>query len=118
MKTWQINAKELRQHAPMLRAGDHVLLSGEIYTARDAAHKRMIASLDAGRELPFPLEGACIYFAGPTPAPAGMPIGSCGPTTSGRMDPYTPALMDCGLVATIGKGARSQAVCEIGRAHV
>ena len=60
----------------MLRAGDHVLLSGEIYTARDAAHKRMMASLNAGKALPFPLEGACIYFAGPTPAPAGMAIGS------------------------------------------
>ncbi|WP_191440655.1 FumA C-terminus/TtdB family hydratase beta subunit [Anaerotruncus colihominis] len=112
MKTWQIDAKELRRLAPMLRAGDQVLLSGEIYTARDAAHKRMMASLNAGKALPFPLEGACIYFAGPTPAPAGMAIGSCGPTTSGRMDPYTPTLMDCGLVATIGKGARSQAVCE------
>ena len=66
MKTWQIDAKDLRRHAPMLRAGDHVLLSGEIYTARDAAHKRMMASLNAGKALPFPLEGACIYFAGPT----------------------------------------------------
>lgn len=112
MKTWQIDAKELAQHAPALRVGDRVLLSGEVYTARDAAHKRMMASLDAGEAPPFPLAGACIYFAGPTPTPAGMAIGSCGPTTSGRMDLYTPALMDRGLIATIGKGARNQAVCD------
>ena len=105
MNTFRIDASALSEKAPELRAGDRVLLSGTIYTARDAAHKRMMAALRAGEPLPFPLEGACIYFAGPTPAP-------CGPTTSGRMDPYTPALMDRGLAATIGKGGRSREVYD------
>ena len=112
MNTFRIDASALSEKAPELRAGDRVLLSGTIYTARDAAHKRMMAALRAGEPLPFPLEGACISFAGPTPAPAGMAIGSCGPTTSGRMDPYTPALMDRGLTATIGKGGRSREVYD------
>lgn len=112
MNTVRIDASELSERAKELRAGDRALLSGTIYTARDAAHKRIMAALRAGEPLPFPLGGACIYFAGPTPAPEGMAIGSCGPTTSGRMDPYTPALMDRGLAATIGKGGRSQAVYD------
>ena len=98
--------------APSLRAGDRVLLSGTAYTARDAAHKRIAQALEAGEPLPFALEGAVVYYAGPTPAPAHLPIGSCGPTTSGRMDVYTPDLLDHGIAAMIGKGERSQAVCE------
>ena len=101
-----------RERAAQLRAGDRVLLSGTVYTARDAAHKRLIAALDGGQELPFPLEGAVIYYAGPTPAQQGMAVGSCGPTTSGRMDPFAPRLLDLGLRAMIGKGERSDAVVE------
>lgn len=103
---------DLKAAAPSLRVGDRVLLSGPVYTARDAAHKKLFEMLEKGEPLPFPLEGAAIYFAGPTPAPAGLPIGSCGPTTSSRMDVYTPRLMDLGLVCTIGKGERSQAVYD------
>lgn len=95
-----------------LEAGDRVLLSGKVYTARDAAHKRLMALLDDGKELPFPLEGSVIYYAGPTPAQQGMPVGSCGPTTSGRMDPYTPRLLDLGLRGMIGKGQRAQPVVD------
>lgn len=108
----RMDASELREEAARLRAGDRILLSGCVYTARDAAHKRIAALLDSGGALPFPLEGAVIYYAGPTPAPPGKPIGSCGPTTSGRMDPYAPRLLDLGLAAMIGKGERSQSVRE------
>ena len=101
-----------RERAAQLRAGDRVLLSGTVYTARDAAHKRIFALLDAGEEPPFPLEGAVIYYAGPTPAQQGMAVGSCGPTTSGRMDPYAPRLLDLGLRAMVGKGDRSDAVVD------
>lgn len=93
-----------------LRAGDEVALYGTAYAARDAAHKRLLALLQAGKALPFPLDGACIYYAGPCPAAPGEAIGPCGPTTSGRMDAYTPALIAHGLTGMIGKGARSQAV--------
>ena len=98
--------------AATLTAGDYVMLNGAMYTARDAAHKRIVHALEAGDALPYPLEDAVIYYAGPTPAPAGLPIGSCGPTTSGRMDPYAPLLLDRGVVAMIGKGQRSPAVCD------
>jgi len=97
---------------PELTAGDRILLSGMIYTARDAAHKRLFELLDSGKELPFDIRGCVIYYAGPTPAQSGMAVGSCGPTTSGRMDGFAPRLYDLGLVATIGKGERSDAVCE------
>jgi fumarate hydratase subunit beta len=93
-----------------LRAGDTVLLTGTVYTARDAAHKRMMDLLDAGHPLPFPVEGAAVYYVGPTPERPGQVIGSAGPTTSGRMDAYSPRLLDLGLAAMIGKGARNQAV--------
>ena len=93
-----------------LKCGDKILLSGVVYTARDAAHKRFNALLDEGKELPIPLKDAVIYYAGPTPAPEGKPIGSCGPTTSGRMDAYSPRLIKLGLHAMIGKGYRSDAV--------
>ena len=96
-----------KEEAATLKAGEAVLLSGVVYTARDAAHKRMAEALDAGEELPFTLEGNVIYYMGPSPARPGRPIGSAGPTTSGRMDPYTPRLLDLGLGGMIGKGARS-----------
>lgn len=94
-----------------LRAGDTVKLSGVIYTARDAAHKRLVAALDAGEDLPVELRDQTIYFAGPCPAPPGRPIGSAGPTTSGRMDAYSPRLIrECQLRGMIGKGERNEAV--------
>ena len=97
----------------MLHAGDTVKLTGVIYTARDAAHKRLTAALDAGEPLPVELRDQTIYFAGPCPAPPGRPIGSAGPTTSGRMDAYSPRLIrECGLRGMIGKGGRSQAVVD------
>ena len=95
-----------------LKAGDRVLLSGTIYAARDAAHKRMAASLEKGEPLPVDLRGQVIYYVGPTPAQPGRAIGSAGPTTSGRMDAYTPALLDLGLKGMIGKGYRSAEVIE------
>ncbi len=99
------------QKVQILRAGDQVQLSGVIYTARDAAHKRLIELLDAGKPLPVELRDQIIYFVGPCPAPPGRAIGSAGPTTSGRMDAYSPRLIaECGLRGMIGKGERSPAV--------
>ncbi len=95
-----------------LRAGDRVLLSGVIYTARDAAHKRMMELLSVGEPLPIPLEHQVIYYAGPCPAPPGVPIGSCGPTTSYRMDAYAPLLLEKGLIGMIGKGTRAPSVID------
>ena len=89
-----------------------MLLSGVVYTARDAAHARMMELLDKGEELPFPIEGAAVYYVGPTPERPGCAIGAAGPTTSGRMDAYTPRLLDLGLACMIGKGKRSEAVKE------
>ena len=93
-----------------LKAGDYVYISGTIYVARDAAHKRMIEALEEGKELPIDIENACIYYMGPSPAREGRPIGSAGPTTATRMDKYTPTLLDLGMKAMIGKGKRSQEV--------
>lgn len=112
----ELDASRLRQAAPTLRAGQRVLLSGAVYTARDAAHKRIARALQAGEPLPFPLGDAVIYYAGPTQAPPGLPIGSCGPTTSARMDLYTPALLRAGLAGMVGKGGRSKEVCDAVRA--
>lgn len=112
MAEYNININEIKTRATELKAGDRVLLSGTVYTSRDAAHKRIFELLDTGETLPFELDGACIYFAGPTPTPEGMVIGSCGPTTSGRMDVYSPRLLDMGLAAMIGKGERNKAVCD------
>ncbi len=111
MNTVKMNTSELKFRAKELRAGDRVLLSGEVFTARDAAHKRLCQLIEKNETLPFCLDGACIYYTGPTPAPEGMAIGSCGPTTSGRMDKFTPALLDRGLIAMVGKGERSEEVC-------
>ena len=99
-----------RETLKSLHAGDYVYISGTIYTARDAAHKRMIETLDEGRELPLDLKDNVIYYMGPSPAREGRPIGSAGPTTASRMDKYTPRLLDLGMGAMIGKGKRSQAV--------
>ncbi|MBA7479715.1 Fumarate hydratase class I, anaerobic [subsurface metagenome] len=93
-----------------LKAGDEVLITGEIYTARDMAHKRLCGAIEAGRELPFPLEGAIIYFVGPTPAPPGKVIGAAGPTTSSRMDAFSLKLLASGLKAMLGKGYRGDEV--------
>jgi fumarate hydratase subunit beta len=95
-----------------LEVGDKVFLNGVVYTARDAAHKRLIDLLDAGRPLPFDVRGQVIYYVGPSPARPGRVIGAAGPTTSYRMDPYAPRLMEIGLKAMIGKGKRSPAVKE------
>ena len=102
----------LRAVLPALRAGDRVLLSGVIYTARDAAHKRFFELLDAGRPLPIDIRDAVIYYAGPTPGQQGMAVGACGPTTAGRMDAFAPRLLDLGLAAMIGKGERDQEVID------
>lgn len=107
-----INVPISREDAGSLRAGDYVYLTGTIYTARDAAHKRMQDTLDAGNALPIQMEGNVIYYMGPSPAREGRPIGSAGPTTASRMDKYAPKLLDLGLGAMIGKGKRSQAVID------
>lgn len=112
MSAISINTAELAARLPELRAGDRVLLSGTIYTARDAAHKRLFELLDAGKPLPFELKGAVIYYAGPTPGQQGMAVGACGPTTAGRMDGFAPRLLDLGLAAMIGKGERGQPVID------
>ena len=113
----RISAPLDAETARSLRAGQRVLLSGVIYTARDAAHRRLCELLDAGGEPPFPLEGAVIYYCGPAAAPPGRPIGSAGPTTSYRMDSYAPKLIALGLRGMIGKGPRSQPVADAMRAH-
>ena len=95
-----------------LRAGDTLLLTGTLYTARDAAHKRLVACLDEGRELPFDLKNQLIYYVGPAPASPGHAVGSAGPTTSYRMDAYAPRLIENGLKGMMGKGKRNQAVIE------
>ena len=108
----EIHAPLRKEELESLRAGDAVLLSGTIYTGRDAAHKRMCAMIAEGKPLPFDVRSQVIYYAGPCPAKPGEPIGSCGPTTSYRMDAYAPTLCDLGLIGMIGKGQRSQEVAE------
>ena len=107
-----IQAPIKKEDAKSLRAGDYVYLTGTIYTARDAAHKRMQESLDTGKELPISMNRNVIYYMGPSPAREGRPIGSAGPTTASRMDKYAPNLLDMGLGAMIGKGRRNQAVVD------
>ena len=109
---YHIQAPITKETATMLKAGDYVYISGTIYTARDAAHKRMDETLDRGETLPLSLEGNVIYYMGPSPAREGRPIGSAGPTTASRMDKYTPRLLDLGLGAMIGKGKRSPEVVD------
>lgn len=95
-----------------LRAGDYIYITGTIYTARDAAHKRMYEALERGEALPLDVQNNVIYYMGPSPAREGRPIGSAGPTTASRMDKYAPKLLDMGLIGMIGKGKRSEAVKE------
>lgn len=106
----KLNVSEIRSAADEIYAGEPVLLSGQVICARDAAHKRFAELISAGKPLPFEPMGAVIYYAGPTPARPGTVIGSCGPTTSSRMDTFTPALLNLGVCATIGKGKRSEEV--------
>ncbi len=110
MAEYRLSAPLAEEDVARLRSGDLVFLSGKIYSARDAAHKKLADLLDAGQALPFELRGAVIYYVGPTPAPEGRPIGAAGPTTSGRMDAYAPRLHSLGLKASIGKGRRSPEV--------
>jgi fumarate hydratase subunit beta len=112
-------SKEIHLRTPLkdddvkeLKIGDKVLITGIIYTARDAAHKRLVDLIEAGKDLPFDIKGQIIYFVGPAPARPGMPIGSAGPTTSYRMDPYSPILLDAGLKGMIGKGPRNKEVID------
>ena len=107
-----ITAPISKEDAASLKAGDYVYITGTIYTARDAAHKRLSEALAAGEKRPLDLEGNIIYYMGPSPAREGRPIGSAGPTTASRMDKYTPELLDLGLGAMIGKGKRSPAVID------
>ena len=107
-----IQAPITREAARTLRAGEYIYLSGTIYTARDAAHKRMDEALSAGEELPVDVRGQVIYYMGPSPAREGRTIGSAGPTTASRMDRYTPRLLDMGIGAMIGKGKRSKEVLD------
>ena len=109
-EVYDISVEDLRSYCEKLKIGDKVLLTGYIYTARDAAHKRFNALLDNNESLPVEMKDAVIYYAGPTPAPEGKAIGSCGPTTSGRMDIFAPRLLELGLCAMIGKGERNTEV--------
>ncbi len=112
MAEYILNVSELCKFSSELQAGDRVLLSGTVYTARDAAHKRIKELIDCGKDLPFNLKNACIYYAGPTPTPDNLSIGSCGPTTSSRMDKFAPEFLDLGLIAMVGKGPRSKDVVD------
>ena len=106
-----------KEAAKQLRAGDSCLLTGVLYTARDAAHKRLCAAVERGEALPFDIRDAVIYFVGPSPAAPGQIIGSAGPTTSCRMDAYSPALIALGQTGMIGKGSRDQAVVDAMKIH-
>lgn len=109
---YYLTAPISKQDTQKLRAGDYVYISGTVYTARDAAHKRMYEALQNGESLPINMENAVIYYMGPSPAREGKPIGSAGPTTASRMDKYTPALLALGQTGMIGKGKRTQVVKE------
>ncbi len=109
---YHMKAPVSKEDAQKLKAGDYVYLTGTIYTARDAAHKRMKEALDNNESLPFDIKGNVIYYMGPSPAREGRPIGSAGPTTASRMDRYTPQLLDLGLGAMIGKGKRNKEVID------
>ena len=117
MNIQRIKSPLSSKDARSMRCGDSVLLSGAIYTARDAAHRRLVEQAERGGELPFPIEGAVIYYVGPTPAKPGQVIGSAGPTTSYRMDAYAPALIRLGLAGMIGKGARGPSVVSAMKEH-
>lgn len=106
-----------KEKVQSVKAGDTVYISGEIYTARDAAHKKMIEALERGEDLPIDIKNAIIYYVGPCPAKSGDVIGSCGPTTSGRMDAYAPKLIELGLTGMIGKGERTEEVYDAMQKH-
>ena len=110
MSEWRIHTSCLTDAVGQLHAGDRVLLTGTIYTARDAAHKRLFELLDKEEPLPLPIRGAVIYYAGPTPGQQGMAVGACGPTTASRMNKFAPRLLDLGLTGIIGKGEMSEEV--------
>lgn len=112
MNVYYLNTSQIKEFSDKLKVGDKIYLSGTVYTARDAAHKRISLLLDNNENLPFEIKDTVIYYAGPTPTPENLPIGSCGPTTSTRMDSFTPRLLDLGLAATIGKGERNEAVID------
>lgn len=112
MNTHVLNTADFPLATQKILAGDKVILSGTVYTARDAAHGRIMSLINENKPLPFEIKGAAIYYAGPTPTPEGLAIGSCGPTTSGRMDCFSPTLLDRGLACMIGKGARNSDVCD------
>jgi len=112
MREIKVNLPLNKKIIDELKAGDYVYLTGTVYTARDAAHLRMYEAVNSGKELPFNIEGSTIYYLGPSPAREGQVIGSAGPTTAGRMDKYTPTLLDLGLKGMIGKGKRSPEVIE------
>jgi fumarate hydratase subunit beta len=113
----RLKAPLKRADLEILRAGDTVLISGTVYTARDAAHKRLITAVEQGEPLPFDVAGQILYYVGPTPAPPGRVMGAAGPTTSYRMDPYTPKLLELGLKVMIGKGKRSEEVKAVMLKH-
>lgn len=106
-----VNTYDFKKWAKAVKAGEEILLSGTVYTSRDAAHKRIFAAVDSGTSLPYEIEGAFIYYAGPTPS-SDRAVGACGPTTSSRMDVFAPKLYNMGLACTIGKGDRSEAVYD------
>ena len=110
MATYHLTTPLSKEDTKKLKAGDVVYLNGVLYTARDAAHKRLVELIEKGEELPFPIEGSVIYFVGPTPPKPGDPIGSAGPTTSYRMDSFSPTMLKHGSLGMIGKGKRNQAV--------
>ena len=112
MSEYNLNTDNIYEWVKTLRAGDVVNLSGYIYTARDAAHKRIVQALNEGEDLPFELQNSVVYYAGPTPAKNGLTIGSVGPTTSSRMDAYSPLMLSLGQKAMIGKGNRSPEVVD------
>ena len=109
-RVWKLDEPFTKEKLSQFKSGDTVLITGTIYTARDAAHKRLIEMVQKGESLPFAIENSIIYYVGPTPAKDGYPIGSAGPTTSYRMDAYAPQLLDMGQAAMIGKGQRNKAV--------
>lgn len=112
MKAFYLNTSSLKNEVETLSVGDKVYLSGTVYTSRDAAHKRIFDLIKKGEPLPYSIYDSVVYYAGPTPTPKGLAIGSCGPTTSSRMDSYSPTLLDMGQLCMIGKGERSQEVID------
>lgn len=117
MTRWNLTTPLKKEDIEKLKAGDIVILSGTIYSCRDAAHKRFIQALDEGGSLPFDIEGQIIYYMGPSPAPEGKIIGACGPTTSYRMDAYAPRLYSLGMAGSMGKGKRNQEVIDAMKEH-